>query len=171
MPPRLVATVWRTATVLSPDGLGIAKSPAGSVSGVNTRPTPKPGDHVRSSAPPGTRSCFPTTAPAAGASTASSVTTISILFARDIGDLRELGVVRASCSFNEPPRSAPRARGPRRPRARRRRPRARRRVGRPRAPPGGNGAPGGGGGARPPPPPPFPPPPPGGGEGAANGGA
>src|SRR5262245_62969057 len=58
MPPRLMSLFCSTATVLSPEGLGLAGSPAGSVSGVNDRPTPKPGSHVSSSAPPGTRSCF-----------------------------------------------------------------------------------------------------------------
>src|SRR6058998_2776605 len=72
MPPRLMSTFCNTATVLSPEGLGIAGFPAVSVSGVNERPTPKPGNHVCSSVPPGTRSCFTTTAAPATAIHATS---------------------------------------------------------------------------------------------------
>src|SRR5438445_736309 len=72
MPPRLMSTFRTTADVLSPDGLWIAGLPPVSVSGVNERPTPKPGNHVCSSEPPGTRSCFTTTAAPATAIHATS---------------------------------------------------------------------------------------------------
>src|SRR5436190_10103663 len=90
MPPRLTSLFLSTATVLSPDGLGIAGSPAVSVSGVKTRPTPKPGAQNSSSAPPGTRSCLYVggAAAAAAADTARSRIAVETWRATDKGHLR-----------------------------------------------------------------------------------
>src|SRR4030095_13994361 len=86
---RLMSLFRSTATVLSPAGFGIAGSPAVSVSGVNVRPTPKPGSEVCSSAPPGTRSSLIPAAVAAETLAASRTAAIETLRARDKGHLRD----------------------------------------------------------------------------------
>src|SRR5262249_41903652 len=95
MPPRLMSLFCSTATVLSPVGFGIAGSPAASVSGVNERPTPKPGSQVCSSAPPGTRSCLIAThvpAPAADALRSNSNIALETFDTTDKEHLRVSGL-------------------------------------------------------------------------------
>src|SRR5689334_6368212 len=88
MPPRLMSLFWSTATVLSPEGFGIAGLPAGSTSGVNVRPTPKAGSQVCASAPPGTVSVLMPAAFALETTAANKIAVIHALRARDKGHLR-----------------------------------------------------------------------------------
>src|SRR6266545_6273041 len=96
-----------TATVLSPEGLGFAGSATVSVSGVNVRPTPKPGNHVASSVPPGTRSCLISTAAPPTATHATSPSAAIETLRTNSKEHLPVSVTCNACERNHEPHPEP----------------------------------------------------------------